>query len=198
MRGFWMRLILICTFVCQYTSQLSAQNWPEFRGPTGDGISTVKSAPTTWAEDKHIKFKVPLTGKAWSSPVVWGEQIWLSNAPVDGKEMRALCFDLNTGKSLHDIQLWTIEKPQFCHDMNSYASSTPALEAGRAYFHFGVHGTACVDTATGKILWQRPPFDPELLCDHHRGPASSPIIHGKLLYLTLMGSICNMLSPLTS
>ncbi|MGC4003109.1 MAG: PQQ-binding-like beta-propeller repeat protein [Pirellulales bacterium] len=78
-------------------------------------------------------------------------------------------------------------EPQFCHEMNSYASGTPAIEAGRAYFHFGVHGTACVDTKTGEVLWKRLPFDPELPCNHHRGAASSVILYEKLLICTFDG-----------
>ncbi len=182
-------LRLAACLVCLLTLLISAhaQNWPEFRGPHGDGHGDVKTAPTTWSETEHINWKTPLKGKAWSSPVVWGKQVWLSNAPRDGSEMFAVCLNLDTGKVEYNISLWKVADPQFCHDMNSYASGTPALEEGRGYFHFGVHGTGCVDTTTGKVLWTRPPFDPELPCNHHRGAASSPIIHGKLLYLTFDG-----------
>ncbi|MDX1965080.1 MAG: PQQ-binding-like beta-propeller repeat protein [Pirellulales bacterium] len=164
-----------------------AANWPEFRGPTADGLANVKNAPTKWSETDNIAWKTPLTGKAWSSPVIWGEQIWLTNAPPDGKEMRAICLDLASGQIVHDIKLWDVAEPQFCYDLNSYASPTPVIEAGRVYVHFGVHGTACLDTTNGEIVWKRPPFDPELQCNHHRGPASSPILHDNLLILTFDG-----------
>lgn len=185
-----MAAILFCQSVFVWsllTSTGSAQNWPEFRGPHGDGHADVKSAPTKWSETENIKWKTPIKGKAWSSPTVWGKQIWLANAPPDGSELYAVCLNLDTGKIEHNVLLWKVAEPQFCHEMNSYASATPALEEGRGYFHFGVHGTACVDLKTGKVLWDRPPFDPDLPCNHHRGAASSPIIHGKLIFLTFDG-----------
>lgn len=157
--------------------------WNQFRGPDGNGHTLVKDLPTTFDESKNVKWKTPVEGKAWSSPVVWGKQIWLTNAPPDGKKMYALCFDLESGKLLHNILVFENQKPQYCHSLNSYATPTPVIEKGRLYVHFGVHGTACLDTTTGKILWQRR----DLKCNHHRGPASSPIVYGDLLILTFDG-----------
>ncbi|MGC4003110.1 MAG: hypothetical protein QM811_08225 [Pirellulales bacterium] len=79
MAAFW---IVFCA-----ATRLPAQNWPEFRGPHGDGHADVKTAPTKWSETENIAWKTPLDGKAWASPVVWGKQIWLANAPADGKSM---------------------------------------------------------------------------------------------------------------
>jgi outer membrane protein assembly factor BamB len=81
------------------------------------------------------------------------------------------------------VVVFQIAKPQFCHPMNSYGTSTPVIEKDRLYLHFGVHGTACIDTATAKTLWTRQDFS----CDHFRGPASSPIVVGDLLVLTFDG-----------
>jgi len=178
-------LLFAAFWLCSLPIQ--AQNWPEFRGPTADGHSPVKRAPVTWSETQNIAWKTPIPGKGWSSPVIWEQQIWLTTAPLDGKSMSAVCLDLKSGKIVHDVKLWDVEKPQFCYDMNSYASPTPAAEAGRVYVHFGVHGTACIDTASGAVLWKRPPFDPELPCNHHRGPASSPILHRDRVILTFDG-----------
>ena len=69
--------------------------------------------------------------------MVWGDQVWLTTATEDGKQMYAICVDLNTGEVKHDIKLWDVENPQFCHPYNSYASPTPVIEAGRVYVHFG-------------------------------------------------------------
>jgi outer membrane protein assembly factor BamB len=159
------------------------EQWPEFRGPHGNGHSSATGLPTRWSETENVKWKSPVRGKAWSSPVVWDDQIWVATAPPDGKELFALAFDANTGEALHDIKVFDIEKPQFVIERNSYASCTPAIEAGRVYVHFGAHGTACLDTATGKRLWSRQ----DLECDHHRGPASSPILWENLLILTFDG-----------
>lgn len=157
--------------------------WNQYRGPRGDGTSAAKGLPTTWSETEHVKWKAPVRGKAWSSPVVWGEQVWLTTAPPDGKELFAICLDLSSGKPTHDVKVFDVEKPQYCIERNSYASPTPCIEAGRVYVHFGAHGTACLDTKSAKTLWERR----DLECDHFRGPASSPILWEDLLILTFDG-----------
>jgi outer membrane protein assembly factor BamB len=81
------------------------------------------------------------------------------------------------------LPLFEVEIPQFTHVTNSYGSPTPYIEEGRVYIHFGAYGTACLDTKTGKKLWERRDLD----CDHFRGPGSSPIVYGDLLYLTFDG-----------
>ena len=170
----------------------AGENWPQFRGPTGDGMSDATGLPTTFSESENVRWKTPIHDKGWSSPVVWGDQVWLTTATEDGKQMYAICVDLNTGKVLHDIKLWDIAEPQYCHPYNSYASPTPAIEAGRVYVHFGAHGTAAIDTETGKVLWVRQ----DLPCNHFRGPGSSPIIVDDLLVLTFDGFDYNYLVAL--
>lgn len=165
------------------TMPLSAENWPEFRGPRGDGSTTSTKLPLEFSETKHVRWKTPLAGKAWSSPVVWGRQIWLSNATEDGKQLSAVCLDGDSGKMLHDLLLFDIAEPQFCHPFNSFGSPTPAIEENFVYIHFGSAGTACVDTRTAKVVWARQ----DLPCDHFRGPGSSPVIWNDLLLLTLDG-----------
>jgi outer membrane protein assembly factor BamB len=162
---------------------LAADNWPQFRGPSGDGMSNAAGLPVTWSEQEHIKWKTPVHGKAWSSPVIWGDQIWMTSATPKGHELFAVCVDRNSGKIVFDNLLFTIAEPQFCHEFNSYASCTPVIEEGRVYVHFGSPGTACLDTATGKTLWTRQ----DLECDHFRGAASSPIIYGDLVVVALDG-----------
>ena len=175
---------LLLSFSLSVTSQLLAnENWPEFRGPNANGISDSKGLPLTWSEEKNVKWKTPVEGKAWSSPVVWGDQVWVTNAPEDGKKLYAVCVDKNTGQVLHNITVFDIPEPQFCHEMNSYASCTPAIEEGRVYVHFGVHGTACIDTNTGKTIWSRQ----DLPCDHFRGPASSPALYEDKLFVHFDG-----------
>ncbi len=159
------------------------EQWNQFRGPNGDGTSTATSLPTRWSETEGVKWKTPVHGKAWSSPVVWNDQIWLTSATPDGKQLFAIGLDRETGKVLHDIKVFDIAEPQYCIERNSYASSTPVVEEGRLWVHYGVHGTACLDTKTGSILWSRQ----DLPCNHHRGAASSPIVWENLLILTFDG-----------
>ena len=179
------------------------QDWNQFRGPNGDGTTKVAGLPTEFSEDTAT-WKTPLSGRAWSSPVVWGNQVWLTNAPelrnptgasnkqadIAAKEplekpirLSAVCMDLKTGKVLHDLTVFDVYRPQFTHETNSYASPTPVIEEGRLYVHFGTYGTACIDTKTGKTLWERT----DLNVIHWRGAGSSPVVHGKLIYLTFDG-----------
>ncbi len=159
-------------------------NWPEFRGPTGNGISTAPHLPLHWSEQTNITWQTPIHGKAWSSPVIWGNQIWLTAATGDGRELSVVCVDRDTGKILRDQKLFDIEKPQSAIAFNSYGSPTPAIEEGRLYATFGSPGTACLDTQTGKVLWSRRDIE----CNHYRGAGSSPILYSNLFILNFDGS----------
>ncbi len=178
-------------------------SWPGFRGPTGDGRSDAANLPIRWSEkDENILWKTKVHGKAWSSPVVLGDRVWVTTAdellaeqippskggapanPVKEVIFFAVCLDRASGKVLQDIKLGSEKNPAYCHPFNSYASSTPFIEKGRLYAHFGSHGTWCIDTGTGQTLWERR----DLKCNHFRGPASSPVVYGDLLYLIFDGS----------
>ncbi len=162
----------------------AASNWPQFRGPTGDGHADTARLPVEFGETNRVKWKTALHGRAWSSPVIWGEQVWLTTATEDAKELSVLCVNATSGKIERDAKLFEVERPQFHHKFNSAASPTPVIEAGRVYVTFGSPGTACLDTSSGKVLWQRR----DLECNHFRGAGSSPILHGGLLLMNFDGS----------
>ena len=157
--------------------------WPEFRGPTGDGHADCRGLPVSWSNTENVAWKTPIPGRGWSSPVVWEGQIWLTTATPDGKQMSAVCVDRESGKILHEIKVFDTAEPEPISVVNSYASPTPAIEAGRVYLHYGTYGTACLDTANGRILWTRR----DLNCDHHEGPGSSPILFENLLIVHVDG-----------
>ena len=162
---------------------VAATPWPEFRGGTGDGVSQEHNLPVEWSESRGVVWKTAIPGKAWSSPVIWDDLVWLSNATEDGTRLSAVAVARANGRIVHNITVFEIAAPQFCHPFNSYASCTPAIERDRLYLHYGSAGTACLDTESGEILWTRQ----DLPCDHFRGPGSSPIIHGNLLIVALDG-----------
>lgn len=196
-------LSLAVTLLAAFLPGLAlADNWPAFRGPTGDGHSTAKAPPTRWSETENVKWKTPIHGKGWSSPVVWGDQVWVTTAdeiprskalpppkaqgqPGNAEQVTffAMCLDRKTGQITQNIKLAVEKDPPFCIDFNSYASPTPTIEEGRVYAHFGSHGTWCLDTATGQVVWERK----DLKCDHFRGPGSSPILYKNLLILIFDG-----------
>src|SRR3954468_9728044 len=131
---------------------LAADNWPEFRGPHGDGHADARNLPTTWSETQNVKWKTAIHDKGWSSPVVWGDQVWLTTATEKGDKLYAVAVDRESGKVVHDLLLMEVKVPpppgrksppsqmtpyEEGAGFNSYASPTPAIEEGRVYIHFG-------------------------------------------------------------
>ena len=160
-------------------------NWPDYRGPGRGGISGAANLPLRWSETLNVRWKTPVHGRGWSSPVIWGEQVWLTTATEDGKELSVLCVNRDSGKILLDRKLFDVAKPRpLSNPDNSYASPSPTIEEGRVYLHFGSYGTACLDTRTFEVLWERR----DLPCDHWRGPASSPYLWEDLLFLNMDGA----------
>jgi outer membrane protein assembly factor BamB len=166
------------------TPRYAAETWPQFLGPEGNGHSKAVDLPLQWNEEQNIAWKTPIHDRGWSSPVILGNQIWVTTATSDGRQLYALCVDRETGKILKDLKLFDVDKPQYCHPFNSYASPTPVIEPGRVYVTFGSAGTACIDTQSFRVLWQRRDIE----CNHFRGPGSSPILFQNLLIMNFDGS----------
>lgn len=182
--------------------------WPQFRGPDGQGHAQARDLPVTWSENQNVAWKCLLPGRGWSSPVIAGNEIWLTAAiesPVSEAEkaerikgstntqpvvvsgrlsMRALCVDRQRGTLLHDVELLVEPRPQATHATNTFASPTPVLEEGKLYCHFGAYGTACLDTTKRRVVWT----NRELVIQHENGPGSSPILWGELLIFHCDGS----------
>src|SRR5690606_28885718 len=149
--GVSMRIILSLMAAAALAGLVRADdNWPEFRGPRGNGRAESRQLPLHFNEAKNVKWRTEIHGKGWASPVVWKNQIWLTTATEDGKKMYAVGVDAETGKIRYDILVFENEKPAYCHPTNSYASPTPVIEEGRVYVHFGTYGTACIDTSSGE------------------------------------------------
>lgn len=159
--------------------------WPDYRGPGRDGCAPESaSIPLEWSESENVAWKTPMGGRGWSSPVIAEGRVWLTTANPEGTELMAVAVDLASGEILREELVFEVEAPQECNSLNSYASPTPAIEAGRVYVHFGYAGTACLDAATGEVLWSRR----DLRCEHLEGPGSSPLLHGELLFVHLDGA----------
>lgn len=178
-----MRSLILSLAACCAFSTLAHADWPDWRGPTQQGISDATSLPLRWSETENIVWKTAIHDFGHSTPVVWGKQIWLTTARQDGTELFAVCVDLDSGAIVHDLPVFRVEAPQSINPSNSYATPSATIEAGRVYVHFGTFGTACIDTASGEVLWRRT----DLNCDHMQGPASSPVIFENLLILHLEG-----------
>ena len=198
---------LVCNVVICVAAN-GAENWPQWRGPDGQGHAQTRGVPTTFSETENVTWKAVIPGKGHSSPVIYGDQIWVTTAietPADEatkKErlkkntggqplnilasvtLRAVCVNKNTGKIEHDLELMSVRDPQWVHTLNSYASPTPVIEAVSLYCHFGAFGTVAIDTAAGKIAWT----NSEHIIMHENGPGSTPIVHGDKLIFHCDGS----------
>jgi outer membrane protein assembly factor BamB len=159
-----------------------AQDWPEFRGPSGQGHSDERGLPLTWSETQHVRWKAAIPGRGWSSPAIQGERIWLTTATEEGKSLRAVSIDLKTGSILRNVEVFRLKSAGPLHSKNSLASPTPVLEGDRVYLHFGAHGTACL-TQSGEVVWKtRLDYD-----NGQHGPGGSPVIYDDLLIMSCDG-----------
>jgi len=246
-------------------TQSADVHWNQFRGPNGDGKSLAKNLPVEFSETKNVRWKTPIHDEGWSSPVVWGNQIWLTTGRLEGwgaaakkgkpkstegsggsktaemsgsekqklieamrgkgmsdqeikewfakseakrgkkkdaasgkkkgvakapkknggkLELFAIAVDLETGRIIHDIKVFDVAEPQVRNPgLNTHATPTPVVEEGRVYVHYGAYGTACLDTKTGKKLWERR----DLKTNHEVRAGSSPIVDDDAIYLHFDG-----------
>ena len=188
-------------------SSRAADEWPQFRGPQSNGHAVSSKLPLSWSETENVSWKTAIPGTGHSSPVISGDQIWVTSAvevklseaeekarlaavknsrglEIAGSiSLRAICVSRTFGKVLHDIELVKVDEPEPIHSLNSYASPTPILEAGRLYCHFGTYGTVAVDTKLGKIIWA----NAEHHVDHQNGPGASPTLWRNNLIINFDG-----------
>lgn len=173
---------------------LLAEDWTQFRGPTGQGHSEEKGLPLEWSETRNVRWKVEIPGRGWSSPVIKGDRIWLTTATdPDGvlaavanllaraRSLRAIALDRETGKIVQNVEVFRLNDVGSMHAKNSHASPTPIIEGDRIYVHFGAHGTACLTTA-GEVLWKT-----QLPYNHVHGTGGSPVLQGDLLIINCDG-----------
>lgn len=174
--------VLASSLMCD-AGDVSVGQWNRFRGPQGQGHCDV-ALPQEWNERDHVVWKAEIPGLGHSSPVVWGDQVWVTTASLDGAALGAVGLNVRTGEVLHSLTLFRPQKVDEIHADNSYASPTPVIEAGRLYCHYGRYGTACVDTSTGEVFWT----NDELVIDHQGGPGSSPTLYQDLLIINCDGA----------
>ena len=162
-----------------------AQDWPAFRGPTGQGHSSERGLPLEWSESINVLWKMPVLGRGWSSPVVAGGRVWLTTATdADGAgSLRLLAYDVETGRALLDAEVIRVDQTTLLNPKNSLASPTPVVDVDgdRVYVHFGADGTAAL-TTDGEILWAtRFPY----VTQHGNG--GSPVLYRDQLILSVDG-----------
>jgi outer membrane protein assembly factor BamB len=165
-----------------FISLIFPQDWPQFRGPTGQGVSAERNLPLSWSETKNVRWKVAIPGRGWSSPVIQGDRLWLTTATEEGRSLRAIAVDVNTGAIQQNVEVFNLKSPKLMNQKNSFASPTAVIDGDRVYLHFGAYGTACI-TQSGEIVWKT-----KLEYDNgQHGPGGSPIIYDDLLIVSCDG-----------
>src|SRR4051812_1657982 len=188
----------------------AAENWPQFRGPRGDGVVKEVTQPEQWSADEHVAWKVAIAGVGWSQPIVWGDKVFITTAVSDKKrpkpgdwtpgeggiltalfgsykkppnidcQWKLLCLDAATGRTLWEQTAYTGKPRVAIHRNNSYATETPATDGERIVAYFGMTGVWCYDFA-GKPLWNKDLGSFPTQMDW--GTGSSPVIHDELVFI---------------
>jgi outer membrane protein assembly factor BamB len=160
-----------------------ADDWPQFRGPSGQGHSSEAGLPLAWSESRNIVWKAPVPGRGWSSPVVAGGRVWLTTSISEkGASLRAIAFDVASGREVVNVEVVRLGNATLTNPKNSHASPTPVVEGDRVYVHFGAQGTAAL-TTSGEIVWKtRFPYESQ------HGNGGSPVLYGDLLIFSCDGS----------
>lgn len=161
------------------------EDWPEFRGPTGQGHSVERGLPLQWSEAQNVMWKVPVPGRGWSSPVVAGNRVWMTTAVQNSGalSLRALAFDVDTGREVLNAEAFRFRNRHILNPKNSHASPTPVVEGDRVYVHFGADGTAALDAASGHIVWKA-----QFPYESQHGNGGSPVLHKDLLIFSCDGN----------
>jgi len=181
--------LLVLLLIAGATVLVQAEDWPQFRGPTGQGHATERGIPLEWSESKNIVWKTAVPGLGWSSPAVAGGRVWLTTV-VESKErrgrlsasLRALAFDVATGRELVNVEVFQLADAGYVNPKNSRASPTPIVDGDRVYMHFGADGTAALSTS-GEILWTT-----HLRYESQHGNGGSPTLYRDLLIVNCDGN----------
>lgn len=186
-----LRAVVVATTLLAFAIlpiHICAEDWFQFRGPEGQGHSTAVGLPTHWTATENVRWKTPIPGKGWSSPIDFGRQVFLTTAVPAGHthSLHALCLEASTGKIAWDVTVFDSLVPDVArqiHSKNSHASPTPITDGEHVFVHFGAHGTACL-TTEGTILWKTRAikYQPQ------HGSGGSPVLVDGLLVFNCDGS----------
>ena len=184
-----MKHFLVLLLFAGASALAQAEDWPQFRGPTGQGHATERGLPLEWSETKNILWKTAVPGLGWSSPAVAGGRVWLTTV-VESKErrgrvsasLRALAFDVATGRELVNVEVFRLDDAGYVNPKNSRASPSPIVDGDRVYVHFGAEGTAALSTS-GEMVWTT-----RLRYESQHGNGGSPTLYRDLLIVNCDGN----------
>jgi outer membrane protein assembly factor BamB len=151
------RSLIVVLLLC---ASAAASDWPQFRGPGGNGVSDARNVPIEWSSSENVAWKTPIPGEGWSSPVLASGKLYLTSAVAGDDEeavsLRAICIDAADGRVVWNVETLSADPKTAAqvHTKNRRASSTPVVDNGRLFVHFGHMGTAALDL-NGQVLWQQ-------------------------------------------
>ena len=178
----------------------SVDDWPQWRGPLGTGVAPRANPPLEWSEDKNIRWKVALPGRGLSTPVVWGDRIFLTAAIPSGRQVPppagrrpgahdglpvvrrqsfvVLAVNRRDGKIVWQRTVRELIPNEGIHYTGSFASNSPVVDGERVFAFFGSYGLYCLDW-NGELLWETDLGD--MHTRHGHGEGSSPLVHDDTL-----------------
>lgn len=180
------RCSLLVAFVLfvGFTVPVGAENWQDYRGPTGQGHYAGKGLPIEWSTTKNVVWKQAIPGHGWSSPIIQDGKVYLTTAvPAKGtkdQSLQAICLDAGTGKQVWQTEVFKQDGKSApgIHGKNSHASPSPVTDGKRLFVFFGHQGAACLDLK-GKVIWR----NRDLTYAPVHGNGGSPIlVDDKLIF----------------
>jgi outer membrane protein assembly factor BamB len=168
--------------LCLAAMATQAGQWPEFRGPSHQGVSTETNLPLHWTASSNVVWKAVIPGESWSSPIVWNQHVFLTTATDGGQTCRVLALDASTGRTLWDRAVFE-QVPRRKEGRNTYATPTPATDGAHVFACFGDGSFAALDF-TGTVVWTNRAYG---FYSQH-GLGSSPILHQGRLVMARDGS----------
>ena len=192
--------VAVC-LVFSSTLVLAQDNWPQFRGAESRGIGTSDRLPLVWGAETNVAWKTPIPGRGWSSPIIWGDHVFVTTAVSEGDEEApkkglyfggerpasphrhrwlALDLDRKTGAIRWTAELASAVPGNSIHVKNTHASETPVTDGKNLFALFGSVGVYCLDFK-GKVIWSQPL--PARKTVYGWGTATSPVLHGDRLYV---------------
>jgi len=200
--GAWCLSLVLAAALGQGVAARAADQWPQFRGPQSSGVSGAAGLPDAWSGTENVRWKTAIPGQGWSSPIVWGNRVFVTSAVQEEGKPEAVkrglymggdrlptktphrwmvyCLDGETGKIVWERQAGRKVPEYGRHLKNSFASETPVTDGERVYAYFGSLGLFCYDF-DGKPLWSR--SWGEFPTRFYWGSAASPVLHGDRIYV---------------
>ncbi len=175
-------LLLTALAAVTFRAELRAENWPQFRGPTGQGISSEKGLPLQWNATENVAWKTEIPGESWSSPIVWGDRVFVTTATEAGQSCRVIALDRASGRVLWNKEVFE-QVPRRKEGRNTYATPTPATDGERVYACFGDGSFVALDFA-GEVVWTN--RDHKFYSQHGLGTAL--LLHQGILVMARDGS----------